>query len=137
MYLPDRFKQATTELEDGTIIVLHHGGGGEKVQREEPVIQVKPTTADDNPNEEPLSNDQRPSHEDKGDHDTDGSSVRQQLTTETKGGSKSKSKASKNGKGSESPQQPMSRAERRRRIKEEIMRSSQGQERGYYQRRLG
>ncbi|KAK1750247.1 hypothetical protein QBC47DRAFT_394290 [Echria macrotheca] len=36
----------------------------------------------------------------------------------------------------EKPQQPISRAERRRRIKEEIMKLAEGQQRGYYQRRL-
>lgn len=34
------------------------------------------------------------------------------------------------------PEKPISRAERRRRIKEEIMKLAEGQERGYYQRRL-
>lgn len=36
----------------------------------------------------------------------------------------------------EEPEKPISRAERRRRIKEEIRKLSEGQERGYYQRRL-
>jgi len=36
----------------------------------------------------------------------------------------------------EEPEKPISRAERRKRIKEEIQKLSQGQERGYYQRRL-
>lgn len=38
--------------------------------------------------------------------------------------------------GGERAEKPISRAERRRRIKEEIMRLSQGEEKGYYQRRL-
>lgn len=38
--------------------------------------------------------------------------------------------------GGERGEKPISRAERRRRIKEEIMKLSQGEERGYYQRRL-
>lgn len=36
----------------------------------------------------------------------------------------------------EKAEKPISRAERRRRIKEEIMKLAEGQERGYYQRRL-
>lgn len=36
----------------------------------------------------------------------------------------------------EKPEKSISRAERRRRIKEEIRKLSEGQERGYYQRRL-
>ncbi len=36
----------------------------------------------------------------------------------------------------ETPEKPISRAERRRRIKEEIQKLSQGDQKGYYQRRL-
>jgi len=53
--------------------------------------------------------------------------------TSSRQGGKGKASA---GDGPDQPQKPMSRAERRRRIKEEIMKLSQGEERGYYQRRL-
>jgi hypothetical protein len=135
MFLPDRFKQSTTELADGTVVILDDDGGGPG-QKPELVVEVKPSVAED-PSNEQQSNPDDNTHNARG-----GSAVTEQPTKTTK--SKTKSKGSKNGKrrdsgvepGSESPQKPMSRAERRRRIKEEIMRLSQGQERGYYQRRL-
>jgi hypothetical protein len=135
LFLPNRFKQTTTELEDGTIVILDDGGGGSGT-KQELVVEVKPSVAED------ASNEQQSNPDDNAHLDRDGSAVTEQPAKTAKG--KTKGKGSKKGNGkdsaadpaSESPQKPMSRAERRRRIKEEIMRLSQGEERGYYQRRL-
>jgi hypothetical protein len=126
-FLPDRFKQSTTELPDGTIIVLDGGGGGEEGQEEEPFVEVKPTLGD--------------GAETKNGEDVDSpESLAENEPTKTAKSKESSEKEKVTDPGAEDgpyePQKPMSRAERRRRIKEEIMKLSQGEERGYYQRRL-
>ncbi|KAF3768691.1 hypothetical protein M406DRAFT_251469 [Cryphonectria parasitica EP155] len=82
IYLPDRFRDDTTELADGTIVMLDEYG--------RPVRQEE---------EQQEQEQQRPAQEKPG-------------------------------------EKPISRAERRRLIKEEIQRLSQGEEPLYYQRRL-
>ncbi|KAK4042170.1 hypothetical protein C8A01DRAFT_44820 [Parachaetomium inaequale] len=128
IFLPDRFKQSTTELADGTIIVLDGGGGGGEEQEEKPVVEVKPTLPDG------------AVAEDGDDVDSPESPAEDEPTktakSDTKTDEKEKGADPAAEDGSDQPQKPMSRAERRRRIKEEIMRLSQGEERGYYQRRL-
>ncbi|KAK0718861.1 hypothetical protein B0T21DRAFT_338724 [Apiosordaria backusii] len=110
IFLPDRFKQSTTELEDGTIVIVEDENISRPPRPErEVVITVVPTV----PTEE-------------------------EVLAEEKG------KAGKGGRGrgvegegeEDGMQKPVSRAERRRRIKEELMRMAQGEERGWYQRRL-
>lgn len=127
LFLPDRFKQSTTELADGSIIILDDGDGGAG-QGGGAVVEVKPTLESDEKHEQ---------------NDVDVDAGRSQSTLQpTKTGKKQSKSSKKKGKGApvddepDEPQKPMSRAERRRRIKEEIMRLSQGEERGYYQRRL-
>ncbi|KAG7291699.1 hypothetical protein NEMBOFW57_001718 [Staphylotrichum longicolle] len=128
LFLPDRFKQSTTELADGSIIILDDGDGGAG-QGGGAVVEVKPTLESDEKHEQ---------------NDVDVDAGRSQSALQpTKTGKKLSKTSKKKGKGapvdddeSDEPQKPMSRAERRRRIKEEIMRLSQGEERGYYQRRL-
>ncbi|GAB1312267.1 hypothetical protein MFIFM68171_02477 [Madurella fahalii] len=117
IFLPDRFQHSTTELPDGSVVIVDDGGRGTD-QNENPVVEVTPTLPDDS-TQKPLSNDQQAS----------GKAVQNMKGTK-------KDKSSIEADDPDKPQKPISRAERRRRIKEEIMRLSQGQERGYYQRRL-
>ncbi|RYP44102.1 hypothetical protein DL768_009406 [Monosporascus sp. mg162] len=120
-YLPDRFQQSTTELEDGSVVdvapdpdpdldkidvddVLKGDKGGV-------IVEVRPTTMREHAEEEKGEGGegdegQKPGH------------------------------AAGYDNAVEEEQKPLSRAERRRRIKEEIQRLSQGDEPVYYQRRL-
>lgn len=96
IFLPDRFKQATTELDDGTVVPL-----------EQP------------PPDNYLVDDRQPKM------------VVEVRPTQPEGGD-----AVKKGPGEETEQKPMSRAERRRRIREDLQRLSRETEPMYYRRRL-
>lgn len=114
---PDSFRQSTTELPDGSVAVVDNDQA-----EAASVVEVRPTLPNAD-TRKALS---------------DGQRVDDQLLN----AARDKRKRKKKGKGSieaedaGTPQKPISRAERRRRIKEEIAKLSQGQERGYYQRRL-
>ncbi|KAK0661562.1 hypothetical protein QBC41DRAFT_261057 [Cercophora samala] len=145
IFLPDRFKQSTTELEDGTIVIIEDENISrpprplqeilleeekerelEREREREVVITVVPTVPTE---EEVLAEKKQAEAKEK----------------EKKGGllgwmraSKKAEKKTEEGEDGEEDgvQKPISRAERRKRIKEELMRLSQGEERGWYQRRL-
>lgn len=114
IYLPDYFKKPTTQLEDGTIVEIddprltgiHNGPKGDNA------IIVRPSFPKDEPEQ------QKPTDPE------DNEPARDFVGTQ----SDADDAASK--------QKPISRAERRRLIKEEIRRLSEGQEPVYYQRRL-
>ncbi|KAH6630303.1 hypothetical protein B0J18DRAFT_463173 [Chaetomium sp. MPI-SDFR-AT-0129] len=144
IFLPDRFKQSTTELPDGTVIILDDGKSDSNSKpNDQTVIQVKQTSPS-KPDLAPEKVAKSPPAEDK----------QPTKTTTSRNGEKAEGQAKlvgplnkqdsvekqdgNDGKPQDDTedQKPMSRAERRRRIKEEIMKLSQGQERGYYQRRL-
>ncbi|KAK3298355.1 uncharacterized protein B0H64DRAFT_429591 [Chaetomium fimeti] len=143
IFLPDRFKQSTTELADGTVVALDDDGnrvqgqdqdqGQDRDQdrdrdqnRDRDVVGQKPVIVEVRPT---LPGDAVG----KGGGGGGGEGGKPTKTT-VKGGKK-KGKGGGGKEGAEEPQKPMSRAERRRRIKEEIQKSAQG-ERGYYRRRL-
>lgn len=127
IYLPDRFKGSTTELEDGTVINIDEQdapSGNEKQQRGDFVIEVRPTVPEGAP-QKPLTiaTEERPTpHE--AEHKEDDLKM-QDGREEPKKQKKQKKEA-----------EPLSRAERRRRIKAEIQELSQGESPMYYQRRL-
>lgn len=136
IFLPDRFKQSTTELPDGTIVVLD--GREDREVNQRPIIEVRPTLPEDAAAQKSLPDEQpRNSGEHQAAH-AENSPIEEPPT----GTEKSQSKRNKDEKGhsertgAEKPQKPISRAERRKRIKEEIRKLSQGQGPGYYQRRL-
>lgn len=117
IYLPDRFKKSTTELEDGTVVDLDDPRLGRRRRRnnvqEDDIIIVRPTFPDEKPEpQQPVQAEQ---------NDADESRVGTQNNEE---------------EGAKKQEKPISRAERRRQIKEEIRRLSEGTERVYYQRRL-
>ncbi|RYO90104.1 hypothetical protein DL762_002829 [Monosporascus cannonballus] len=128
-YLPDRFRQSTTELEDGSVVDVApdpdldlddididdvlSGGNGER-DKGGIVVEVRATVREG-----------ADAKEEKGeDGESDG--ARKPSPAATGGHENS----------AEEEEKPLSRAERRRRIKEEIQRLSQGGEPVYYQRRL-
>ncbi len=138
IYLPDRFKQSTTELEDGTVVAIDDDEDEDDEDDEDAlgiddiardngkgkgvVVEVRPTTQDDvgDGGQKPLA------------AGFDGPA---------KAGGKDKKKKSKTAREEveeeeEEEEKPISRAERRRRIKAEIQRLSQGDVPVYYQRRL-
>lgn len=121
IYLPDRFKQSTTELEDGTVINIETqeddapSGNAAQLKKGDFVIEVRPSVPED-ATQRPLQQDEKTRSDPKPDE--------------------SAKKADDAPKQAEVEEEPMSRAERRRRIKEEIRELSQGETPLYYQRRL-
>ncbi|KAI1631261.1 hypothetical protein F4809DRAFT_180554 [Biscogniauxia mediterranea] len=119
-------KRPITELDDGTKIALDIPGseeegqsGEEAVAEDQNVIVVRPTVPKEvgTPDQKPIIG-----TEDEGSSDPPANdpTLEKQKTWDG---------VSEDGK-------PLSRAERRKRIKEEIRRLSQGETPGYYQRRL-
>lgn len=134
IFLPDRFKSMTTELEDGTVVVVDLDFGEDKFRppstEKQIVIEVKPTVEetenksarDDDIAEEPGENKHREEASNSGDENE------QNIGAEVKGRGKGEGEAKK--------QKKLSRAERRRLIKEEIQRLAQYDKPMLYQRRL-
>ncbi|KAI1212776.1 uncharacterized protein F4807DRAFT_457574 [Annulohypoxylon truncatum] len=117
IYLPDRFKKSTTELEDGTVVDLDDPRLGSRRRKntveEDDIIIVRPTFPDEKSEQQkPVKAEQNNAH---------GAGVETPDIED---------------EAMKTPQKPISRAERRRQIKEEIRRLSEGTERVYYQRRL-
>ncbi|KAF2999535.1 hypothetical protein E8E14_004611 [Neopestalotiopsis sp. 37M] len=121
IYLPDRFKQSTTELEDGTVINIETqeddapSGNAAQLKKGDFVIEVRPSVPED-ATQRPLQQDEKTRSDPKPDENA--------------------KKTDDAPKPAEVEEEPMSRAERRRRIKEEIRELSQGETPLYYQRRL-
>jgi hypothetical protein len=150
IYLPDRFKQSTTELADGRVVGIdedHEGAAaaaqGPDGSQQQPsahkgdfVVEVRPSVAggeDGAAAQKPLGaagarGDAAaviaPGGGDKANGKQDGKTAKKGGD----GGSKGKVEAEE--------EKPISSAERRRRIKEEIRQLSQGETPLYYQRRL-
>lgn len=128
IYLPDRFKTPTTELDDGTVVTLDDPRLGARrridLNKGDDVIIVRPTFPDE------KSEQQKQAILEKA-----AAAAAEAESREEEQRQKQKQKQ-KNRDGDESTQKPVSRAERRRQIKEEIRRLSEGEERVYYQRRL-
>ncbi|KAI0172647.1 hypothetical protein GGR52DRAFT_545543 [Hypoxylon sp. FL1284] len=124
IYLPDRFKTPTTELDDGTVVALDDPrlGSRRTVDRTgedgAQVVIVRPSFPDEKQEEQEQR--KRP--------------VEPEI--EEAADTRSRGEVRGDGDGTAYAQKPMGRAERRRQIKEEIRRLSEGQERVYYQRRL-
>jgi hypothetical protein len=118
IFLPDRFKQKTTELADGTIVAVDpspHVGG-----RPQTVVEVRPTLTEE---QQQRGAGGTASGKDGGARGSAGAQGKK-AAGETVGGGEGRK------------QKPISRAERRRRIKEDLQRLSHATERVYYQRRL-
>ncbi|KAF7562730.1 hypothetical protein G7046_g1393 [Stylonectria norvegica] len=125
--LPDRFKASTTELEDGTILVLDSETEDYSNDQQQAFIEVKPTE----PDAESQEQEEEPPHQEE-EPKKDKSQIVQELQAkiaEQVSGVEHPDPAAKN-------QKPISRAERRRLIKEEIKRLSHTDQPMGYQRRL-
>ncbi|KAK0633225.1 hypothetical protein B0T14DRAFT_560834 [Immersiella caudata] len=132
IFLPDRFKKSTTELPDGTIIEVED----DYDRRKKPgavVVEVKPTLPGDVQAAISPPDEQQQQVLDTA-NDAPTQTEKQDKPKKKK--KKKKGKPAKEEADSEQPQKPISRAERRRRIKEELRKMAQGEEKGYYQRRL-
>ncbi|KAK3991176.1 hypothetical protein QBC44DRAFT_323713 [Cladorrhinum sp. PSN332] len=133
IFLPDRFKQSTTELEDGTIIIVDDPDYEPSRPPNVVEVEVKPTIPEEeDEGKEEEGNEKEPA--------TDGEDSQK---TKKKGfsswwpSSLMKAASGKDDDDKFKSQKPMSRAERRKRIREEIMKLAQGDgETGVYQRRL-
>ncbi|TPX10640.1 uncharacterized protein E0L32_008374 [Thyridium curvatum] len=180
IFLPDRFKIQTTELPDGTIIVLdgNSNNDGEDLfagaqaaaaqqepqqqqQKEQVLVEVKQSVPelrkkDEGAEEEVLRGEATAAQqeaqeklrkieaEEREAREADAGKARQKTTTTTtaKAAQKKKKKkkqkqASKgDGKDGSEEEKPISSAERRRRIREEIRKLAEGDKPIYYQRRL-
>ncbi|CAM1506255.1 Fc.00g058960.m01.CDS01 [Cosmosporella sp. VM-42] len=121
VHLPDRFKATTTELEDGTILVIGEEAEEQK-QEQEVLVEVKPTLPEQ---EEKKQQEEEEPKKDKA-----------EIVAELS------AKIAEQSNGVEYPDplvknpKPISRAERRRLIKQEIRRLAQSDKPLYYQRRL-
>lgn len=164
IYLPDRFRQDTTELADGTIVVLDEYNrptrqriavpgvpdgqdhAADEIQDGEAAVEVKDTPAEslgEQQQQRVLAieklREETENAEAQEQHQAD-----QQPPVEVKpqpapweiraGGDQTPDESTEHP--DDETKKPISRAERRRLIKEEIFRLSQGDEPVYYQRRL-
>jgi hypothetical protein len=142
IFLPDRFKQSTTELPDGTIVAIDDGEEGihdDAGRSQDVVIKVEPTLPDNGTGQQdPPPDEQQAIVREQSDSKADKPSADIEPTEKVQNEVESENgEQTAADKGDiEQVQEPLSRAERRRLIKEEIMRLSRGQERGYWQRRL-
>ncbi|OTB01797.1 hypothetical protein M426DRAFT_323153 [Hypoxylon sp. CI-4A] len=128
IYLPDRFKKATTELEDGTVVDLDDPRLGSRRRKgaseEDEIVIIRPTFPDEKKHKKPKKSEkQKPAVPNEKDNDDVAAAG---ARGETQDG----------GERATDEQKPISRAERRRQIKEEIRRLSEAAEPIYYQRRL-
>ncbi|CRK21930.1 hypothetical protein BN1723_013392 [Verticillium longisporum] len=138
--LPDRFRSTTTELEDGTIIVLESEAHAEANQRDPVVVEVRPSVPD------PAS---APARQQKvlapSPHDELAAELRAARTSLEAAREMSErernvrllsEKNQLNPDPSAEDQKPISLAQRRRLIKEELFRLSHDDKPVHYQRRL-
>lgn len=124
-HLPDRFQVQTTELEDGTIVMIESEAereARELLQQAELKIDIKPTVAEPETQEE-----HKQTPEDKAE-------IVEQLKAQVRQ-TATDSDSEQSGPPVDG-QKPISRAERRRLIKEEIRKLAQSDKPMYYQRRL-
>jgi hypothetical protein len=130
-YLPDRFKAATTELEDGTIIILESEAEREAREQSEAVtIQIDATSPGQSPNEERVEEEESERQAREPDKPIEGMTERELNVWQQS------QKDQPNPDPESVNQKPLSRSERRRLIKEEIHRLSHDSEPVLYQRRL-
>ena len=146
IFLPDRFAQETTELEDGTVVPVDHVDdkalslvtSGTVAESQQEVIEVS-TTALQSGDEQSTSESVEPTQQNKEESEEPLeeklSSARLDEIKIAPTPPQSPSPEMYEGSGAAN-QKPISRAERRRRIKEEIQRLSHINTPMYYQRRL-
>jgi hypothetical protein len=125
-YLPDRFKSTTTELEDGTVVIIESEAEREAREQAENVVIVKQTHLEEPAQDSTVEEGASPAAPVL---DPDKSEREWKLQQQAEKNQKNPDPLAKD-------QKPISRAERRRLIKEEIHKLSHFEEPVYYQRRL-
>jgi hypothetical protein len=143
IFLPDRFKDTTTELPDGTVVVVDLGPGEDRYrpvrpEREQIVVEMTPTRADDGQiGEVGRRRDGRERLDDAVEVPLQSNSKTEEPSPP---GGKERKKddgdGSKKKGGKVKREKKISRAERRRLIKEEIQRLAKSNQPLIYQRRL-
>lgn len=115
IFLPDRFKKTTTELPDGTVVVVDD-------DNEKPGIEVRLTSAGTPAEQKPISKRKSSANNSPGE------------------GRYNKRSGARQKDDKDTSEQSMSRAERRRRIKQDLMKAApkEGEMKGtrYVRRRL-
>ncbi|KAK5991171.1 hypothetical protein PT974_09449 [Cladobotryum mycophilum] len=130
--LPDRFKTTTTELGDGTIIFLE-SEAERAIKEQQQLVEVKPTEPETETPKEP-----EPEVEKVQEPTSNSKATKKQLEMleQIKAQVAEKSWAVENPDPLSKNKAPLSRAQRRKMIKDEIQRLSQDDRPVYYQRRL-
>ncbi|KAB5562878.1 hypothetical protein GE09DRAFT_762953 [Coniochaeta sp. 2T2.1] len=146
IFLPDRFKSTTTELEDGTVIVVDIPPGPDayrppRPEGEQVVVEIRPTVPGDDKTRivEGGRKDGAVEVLREGKGDEKAQSRRQEELRDSKkdeGKKRESDSQKKDDKGKGKRPKKLSRAERRRQIKEELQKMSQGDRRGLWQPRL-
>ncbi|KAJ6446948.1 hypothetical protein O9K51_01723 [Purpureocillium lavendulum] len=140
-HLPDRFRTSTTELEDGTVVLIESDADKEAKEVEQLVSTAHIPAQDralpkNEPSHEPEKQRQQQSRESRN-KDTAHVSERQHaIIAQLQADVAAKSWGVEHPDPLKKSKIPITRAERRRLIKEEIQRLAQSEQRVYYQRRL-
>ncbi|KAI1141114.1 hypothetical protein F5Y05DRAFT_299454 [Hypoxylon sp. FL0543] len=125
IYLPDRFKKSTTELEDGTVVDVDDPRLGRRRRnqdaQDDDIVIVRPTLPGEKTEQQKLQKLKRMQNLAAPESPDDAG-----IRVGTQNGVEEVA----------SNEKPISRAERRRQIKEEIRRLSEAKDPVYYQRRL-
>ena len=146
IFLPDRFRSTTTELADGTVIVVDIPPGPDayrppRPDTEQVVVEITSTVPGDDKTQtskqERKNGDFGVSRDGKGEHALSGGERKQTATDDKQSGSGGTDTGQKkDDRGEGKRPKKLSRAERRRQIKEELQKMSQGDRRGLWQPRL-
>ncbi|KAM0326205.1 hypothetical protein ACHAQA_006802 [Verticillium albo-atrum] len=135
--LPDRFRSTTTELQDGTIVVLESEAQAEANQRSPIVVEVRPSL----PHPEPAAQQKvlAPSPQDALAAELRAAQIALEKADVTERERNVRLLSERNQLNPDpvaEDQKPISRAQRRRLIKEELFRLSHDEQPVHYQRRL-
>ncbi|KAH7126253.1 hypothetical protein B0J13DRAFT_611645 [Dactylonectria estremocensis] len=123
-YLPERFRTTTKELEDGTIVQLE--SEAEKEAKEQQVVIVVKQTKPDEQGDKMA------------DHKVNTAAKQKNIdiVEELKAKASEKMKPVKRPEAPVKEEKPLTRAQRRKMIKQDLQRSAQLEEPAYYQRRM-
>ncbi len=140
IFLPDRFRKSTTELADGTVVVIDDDDDDYGSQDGVAVVEVKPSVPAEHEETSPPAHSHDAEEEDERQdsrifHDTTPETAEQDAAQKPVTADPPPSGGEEDDD-EDKAQKEISRAERRRRIKEEIKRLSVGKTPVYYQRRL-
>lgn len=137
VHLPDRFKTSTTELKDGTVIFVESEAELETKEQQISIVEVKQSEPEAEKAPEKIEPAAVPSEKEESKKSTKSATEKQVAMVE-----KLKAKVAEKTWAVENPDPlsknrvPITRAQRRQQIKDELRRLSQSEKPIYYQRRL-